>query len=131
MNNEEIFLNIKELPKPLSKEETYELFNKLKMGDKNAKNIYDEKLEFELSNLYKELENYEDYNNYLKYAKKLNEIITTIQKNFEDYFNKFVIQKGNIMKKDIIYYYTLLKLKLEKLQEKNNKKYVRKYTKLN
>ncbi|MBQ7141102.1 MAG: sigma-70 family RNA polymerase sigma factor [Bacilli bacterium] len=39
MNNEEIFLNIKELPKPLSKEETYELFNKLKMGDKNAKNI--------------------------------------------------------------------------------------------
>lgn len=59
--------------------------------NKNDKNIYDEKLEFELSNLYKELEGFDDYKNYLKYAKKLNEIITTIQKNFEDYFNKFVI----------------------------------------
>lgn len=59
--------------------------------NKEDNNIYDEKLEFELSNLYKKLESFDDYNNYLKYAKQLNEIITTIQKNFEDYFNKFVI----------------------------------------
>ena len=59
--------------------------------NKENTNKYEEKDEFELSNLYKELESFEDYKNYLKYAKKLNEIITTIQKNFEDYFNKFVI----------------------------------------
>ena len=50
-----------------------------------------DKEELELESLYKKLNSYEDYTNYINSSKKLNEIITYIQKEFENYFNKFVI----------------------------------------
>ena len=50
-----------------------------------------DKERIELNTLYKKLDTYEDYNNYIESSKKLNEIITSIQKNFENYFNKFII----------------------------------------
>ena len=38
MNTEELFLDANDLPKPLSKEELSELFDKIKLGDEEAKN---------------------------------------------------------------------------------------------
>ena len=79
-NNEEINAiidNIKKLQKQIINKE-----------DKNQ-NIDKEKIELET--LYKKLDTYSDYNNYINSSKKLNEIITNIQKEFEYYFNKFII----------------------------------------
>ena len=50
-----------------------------------------DKDEIELQSLYKELNTYPDYTNYINSSKKLNEVITYIQKEFEDYFNQFII----------------------------------------
>ena len=38
MNTEELFLDANDLPKPLSKDELSELFDKIKLGDEEAKN---------------------------------------------------------------------------------------------
>lgn len=59
--------------------------------NKEAKNINREKEEFELENLFKKLESYEDYNNYVRTAKVLNDLISDIQKGFTDYFNSFIL----------------------------------------
>ena len=45
----------------------------------------------ELESLYKELETYNDYIEYKKNARIFNDLITNIQKNFEEYFNSFLI----------------------------------------
>ena len=50
-----------------------------------------EKDQIELNTLYKKLDTYSDYKNYIESSKKLNEMITYIQKEFENYFNKFII----------------------------------------
>ena len=60
----------------------------IKKEDKNE-NI--DKEQIELNTLYKKLDTYSDYKNYIESSKKLNEIITNIQKEFENYFNKFII----------------------------------------
>ena len=49
------------------------------------------KEQIELNTLYQKLDTYDDYKNYIESSKKLNEIITYIQKEFENYFNKFII----------------------------------------
>ena len=43
-----------------------------------------------LEDLFDKLHSYEDYNKYIESSKKLNELITKIQKNFEDYFNNLI-----------------------------------------
>ena len=59
--------------------------------NKEDKNENTEKEEIELNSLYQKLNTYKEYTNYIEASKKLNEIITYIQKEFEDYFNKFII----------------------------------------
>ena len=58
---------------------------------KEDKNEDVEKDQIELNTLYKKLDTYNDYKKYIESSKKLNEIITSIQKEFENYFNKFII----------------------------------------
>ena len=58
---------------------------------KEDKNECSEKEHIELNSLYKKLDSYSDYKNYIESSKKLNETITYIQKEFEKYFNKFII----------------------------------------
>ena len=58
---------------------------------KEDKQLNIEKEEIELNTLYKKLNTYSDYKNYIDSSKKLNELITYIQKEFENYFNKFII----------------------------------------
>ena len=58
---------------------------------KEDKSLDTEKEEIELNSLYKKLDTYLDYTNYINSSKKLNEMITYIQKEFENYFNKFII----------------------------------------
>lgn len=60
----------------------------IKKEDKNE-NVDKEKIE--LSTLNQKLDTYSDYKNYIESSKKLNEMITYIQKEFENYFNKFII----------------------------------------
>lgn len=60
----------------------------IKKEDKNE-NI--EKETIELNTLHQKLDTYSDYKNYIDSSKKLNEMITYIQKEFENYFNKFII----------------------------------------
>ena len=50
-----------------------------------------DKEEIELQSLYKKLNTYDDYVKYVESSKKFNEIITYIQKEFENYFNQFII----------------------------------------
>lgn len=59
--------------------------------NKEAKNIDKEKEEFEVQNLFRKLNSYDEYNEYMNSAKELNNLISDIQKRFEDYFNQFVI----------------------------------------
>lgn len=49
------------------------------------------KEEINLRSLYSELDKFDEYKIYLENSKVLNILITSIQKKFEDYFNKFVI----------------------------------------
>ena len=58
---------------------------------KEDQNEDTEKEKIELNTLYKKLDTYTDYKNYIESSKRLNEIITCIQKEFENYFNKFII----------------------------------------
>ncbi len=60
----------------------------IKKEDKNE-DVTKEKIE--LNTLYEKLNTYTDYTNYINASKKLNEIVTYIQKEFENYFNKFII----------------------------------------
>jgi cell fate (sporulation/competence/biofilm development) regulator YlbF (YheA/YmcA/DUF963 family) len=59
--------------------------------NKESKKQNIDKEEFELENLFNQLKNNNDYCNYIKYARKLNDIITKIQKRFEEYFNTFTL----------------------------------------
>ena len=49
-------------------------------------------IENKLEDLIDKLHSYEDYNKYIESSKKLNELISNIQKNFEDYFNNLIGQ---------------------------------------
>ena len=60
----------------------------IKKEDKNEDTL---KEKIELNTLYQKLDTYDDYKNYIESSKKLNQIITYIQKEFENYFNKFII----------------------------------------
>ena len=62
-----------------------------KIIKKEDKNEDKEKEKIELNSLYEKLNTYSDYTNYINASKKLNEIITYIQKEFEKYLNKFII----------------------------------------
>ena len=47
-------------------------------------------IENKLEDLFDKLHSYDDYNKYIESSKKLNELISNIQKNFEDYFNSLI-----------------------------------------
>lgn len=79
-----------------SNKEVNHIINKIKklqqqIINKEDKNENVDKEQIELETLYKKLDTYTDYTNYINASKKLNEIITNIQKEFEKYFNKFII----------------------------------------
>ena len=79
-NNEEIndiITKIKRLQQAIIKKE-----DKQEVTDKE---------EIELQSLYKKLNTYDDYVNYIEASKKFNEVITYIQKEFENYFNQFIL----------------------------------------
>lgn len=59
--------------------------------NKQNKNIDSNKEEIELQSLFKKLNNYNEYENYIKSSQTLNKILTDIQCKFETYFNKFTI----------------------------------------
>lgn len=50
-----------------------------------------DKEDVQLSSLYQKLYSYKEYNDYIQASKELNEIITCVQKEFENYFNRFII----------------------------------------
>jgi len=50
-----------------------------------------DKEQIELNTLYNKLDTFDEYKKYIESSKKLNEMITYIQKEFEEYFNKFII----------------------------------------
>lgn len=110
---DKILLEVEELKKMILNSDEYKAFDKYKkildsnieikkiineikekqkiIINKEARNIDKEKEEFEVKNLFKKLESYKDYNNYIKAAKTLNSLISDIQKRFTDYFNEFVL----------------------------------------
>ena len=49
-------------------------------------------LEYKLEDLNSKLYSNEEYSKYIESSKKLNELISNIQKNFEDYFNSLISQ---------------------------------------
>ena len=59
--------------------------------NKEDKNEDYEKEEIEVQSLYKKLNSYEDYKNYIESSKIFNDSLTYIQKEFENYFNQFII----------------------------------------
>lgn len=59
--------------------------------NKEVKNIDKEKEEFEVQNLFRKLKSYKEYNDYVKASRNLNILLTNIKSNFEDYFNKLII----------------------------------------
>lgn len=59
--------------------------------NKEDKQIDSNKEEVELQSLYKELETFSDYIEYKKNARIFNNLITSIQKEFEEYFNSFIL----------------------------------------
>ena len=77
-NNSEVKSLIKEITK-LQKESE-------RLGNKDID------IENKLEDLFSKLNNIEDYSKYIESSKKLNELITKIQKNFEDYFNSLIVQ---------------------------------------
>ena len=50
----------------------------------------DKKLEKELDSLYEKLNSYDDYYKYIESSKSLNILLSKVQKNFEEYFNKLI-----------------------------------------
>ncbi len=75
-NNSEVKSLIKEITK-LQKESE-------RLGNKDID------IENRLEDLFSILNNIEDYSKYIESSKKLNELITKIQKNFADYFNSLI-----------------------------------------
>ena len=76
--------------------EINEIINKIKKVQqtiikKEDKNDEVDKEKIELNSLYEKLNTYSEYTSYINASKKLNEMITYIQKEFENYFNKFII----------------------------------------
>ena len=59
--------------------------------NKEDKQIDSNKEEVELQSLYKELETFSDYIEYKKNARIFNDLITNVQKEFEEYFNSFIL----------------------------------------
>ena len=59
--------------------------------NKQDKNEDTTEEEIKLRSLYSDLDNYEEYKKYIESAKVLNEMITGIQKKFEDYFNTLIM----------------------------------------
>lgn len=59
--------------------------------NKEDKKECTDKEEIEVQSLYKKLDTFDDYRKYIEASKKLNESITYVQKQFEDYFNQFII----------------------------------------
>ena len=84
---EEILDNNEEINKIITKIKRVQQ-SIIKKEDK-GENI--DKDQIELNTLYKKLDTYEDYKNYIESSKILNELITSIQKEFENYFNQFII----------------------------------------
>ena len=79
-----------------SNEEINDLITKIKrlqqtIIKKEDKNENVEKEKVELNSLYQKLDTYPEYINYINASKALNEMITYIQKEFENYFNKYII----------------------------------------
>ena len=50
----------------------------------------DKELEKELDNLYEKLNSYDDYKKYIEASQNLNVLLSKVQKNFEEYFNKLI-----------------------------------------
>ena len=75
-NNSKVKLLIKEITDLQKKSE--------RIGNKDID------IDIKLEDLYNELNNIEDYNRYIKSSRKLNELISNIQKQFEDYFNSLI-----------------------------------------
>ena len=84
---EEILDNNEEINKIIAKIKRVQQ-SIIKKEDK-GENI--DKDQIELNTLYKKLDTCEDYKNYIESSKILNELITSIQKEFENYFNQFII----------------------------------------
>ena len=85
----------KYLKKIENNNEINELIGKIKKLQKEivnlkSKNISTDEQDNKLKQLNDDLYNYSDYNNYINSSKKLNILITKIQKNFEDYFNSLI-----------------------------------------
>lgn len=59
--------------------------------NKEDKGEETDKEEIEVQSLYKELNFFEEYRKYIESSKKFNGSLTYIQKEFESYFNKFII----------------------------------------
>lgn len=67
------------------KSEQKKLINK---EDKNEDTTLEE---IKLKSLYSELNNFDDYNTYIENARILNDLITNIQKRFEEYFSSLIM----------------------------------------
>lgn len=76
--------------------EINKIIGKIKITQKNLINKQDKEEdtleeEIKLKSLYNELDNYDEYKKYIESARVLNNIITGIQKKFEDYFNTLIM----------------------------------------
>ena len=95
--NSEEYINYKKSEKELdNNKEIIDIIEKIKniqkiIINKEDKNENTDEEEIEVNTLYKKLNTYSEYTNYIENSKKLNDMITYIQKEFEDYFNKFII----------------------------------------
>ena len=83
------------LKKVESNKEINEVINNVKKLQKEIVNKTSKKedtklLNKELNNLYDKLFSISEYKEYIDNSKKLNELITSIQKNFEKYFNSLI-----------------------------------------
>ena len=91
------YKNFKEAEKILdSNKEINKIIGKIKQVQqqivkKEDKKEETDKEEIELQSLYKQLDTYKEYTNYIQASKIFNELITSIQKEFESYFNGFII----------------------------------------
>ncbi len=59
--------------------------------NKEDKKEETDKEEIEIQSLYKKLDTFEEYKNYIKASRKFNDSLTYIQKEFERYFNQFIV----------------------------------------
>lgn len=59
--------------------------------NKEDKKEETDKEEIEVQSLYKELDSFKEYRNYIESSRIFNDTLTYIQKEFENYFNQFII----------------------------------------